>query len=257
MPTRICKICNKEFIYKHREKTCSDECKKENTKQWQKKYFASEKYKERRKTYKKGNVVETRKRWQNSQKAKEWWSLYRKKNKKVILKRINNWRINKRKTSVTYKLIERLRGQLKEAVKRRNFSKSQNTIQYLGVQLKYFKKYLEHKFQEGMTWENFGKVWHIDHIIPISIVDTSKEENLKFVFHYRNLQPMFAKDNMRKGNKVWIPAEKGDKIRDMDVKIKNILKRVHPEHEIDFNFILKPIDERGIGVEIIFKHSVN
>ena len=68
MLTRICKICNKEFIYKHREKTCSDKCRKENTKQWNKKYFSTEKYKERRKTYKKGNVAEVKKRWQKSSK---------------------------------------------------------------------------------------------------------------------------------------------------------------------------------------------
>ena len=257
MPTRICKICNKEFIYKHREITCSEKCRKENKKQWSKKYWSNDDIKEKRKSYKKGDVAVYKKKWQSSVKGKEWWSLYRKKNRKVIKQRINKWRVNKRKTSVNYKLIERIRGQLKQAIKRKNFAKSQSSIQYLGIQFKYFKKYLEHKFQKGMTWENFGKVWHIDHIIPISIVDTSKEENLKFVFHYRNLQPLFAKDNMRKGNKVWVPAEKGDKIRDMDVKIKNILKRVHPEHEIDFNFILKPIDERGIGVEIIFKHLVN
>ena len=89
------------------------------------------------------------------------------------------------------------------------------------------------------------------------MVDTSKEENIKFVFHYRNLQPMFAKDNLKKSNKVFVPAEKGDKLRDIDLKIKKILKRVHPEQELDFNIITTPIDERGRGVEIILKRTIN
>jgi hypothetical protein len=257
MLTRVCKICNKKFIYKHREKMCSDKCKIENKKQWSKKYWSTDKVKEKRKTYKKGNKVGNSKKWQSSEKGKEWWSRYRKENREIIQQRINKWRNNKRKTSALYRLTERIRGQLKQAVKRRNFSQSQSTIQYLGVKLKYFKKYLEHKFQEGMTWENFGKVWHIDHIIPISMVDTSKEENIKFVFHYRNLQPMFAKDNLKKSNKVFVPAEKGDKLRDIDLKIKKILKRVHPEQELDFNIITTPIDERGRGVEIILKRTIN
>ena len=257
MTTRICKICKKEFIYKHKEITCSNKCRKENKRQWSKKYWSKDDVKEKRKSYKKGDVAEYKKKWQSSQKGKDWWKLYRKKHRKIIQQRVNNWRINKRKTSATYRLVERLRGQIGQAIKRKNFAKSQSSIKYLGVQLRYFKKYLEHKFKPGMTWENFGKIWHIDHIIPISMVDTSKEENIKFVFHYRNLQPMFAKDNLKKSNKVFVPAEKGDKLRDIDVKIKKILKRIHPEQELDFNIITKPIDERGRGVEIILKRTIN
>ena len=52
-------------------------------------------------------------------------------------------------------------------------------------------------------------------------------------------------------------AEKGDKLRDIDAKINNILKRVHPEQELDFNIITTPIDERGRGVEIILKRTIN
>jgi len=68
---------------------------------------------------------------------------------------------------------------------------------------------------------------------------------------------MFAKENLKKSNKVFIPAEKGDKLRDMDTKINNILKRIHPEQELDFNIITTPIDKRGRGVEIILKRTIN
>ena len=251
-PFPKCKNCNKEFVKKTiRQVLCSEKCRKENTKKWNYNRNRSQKYKTQKKVWRKND------KWQSSEKGKEWWREYRKKHKQLFAARSNEWKKKQLKTNSMYRLTERIRGQLNQAIRRKNFSKSKNTIQYLGIKTKYLKKYLEHKFQPGMSWENYGKVWHIDHIIPISVVDTSKEENIKFVFHYRNLQPMFAKDNMRKSNKVWVPAEKGDKLRDMDVKINKILKRIHPEQELDFNIITTPIDERGRGVEIILKRTID
>jgi len=63
------------------------------------------------------------------------------------------------------------------------------------------KKYLEDKFSEGMTWDNKGFYgWHIDHIIPLS--SAKNEEDIIRLSHYTNLQPLWGKDNMKKGNKV-------------------------------------------------------
>lgn len=57
-----------------------------------------------------------------------------------------------------------------------------------------------------MNWSNYGRTgWHIDHIIPIASFDFSKKENIEKCFHYSNLQPLWAVDNIRKSNKL-IPA---------------------------------------------------
>jgi len=59
------------------------------------------------------------------------------------------------------------------------------------------KTYLEKKFVSGMTWENHGD-WHIDHVIPLASA-INEQEMLKLC-HYTNLQPLWAKDNLSKGD---------------------------------------------------------
>lgn len=83
---------------------------------------------------------------------------------------------------------------------------------YVGCTLEGLKSHLESLWLEGMTWENYGNpngdhtnCWHIDHIIPISSFDYSDgnlEESLHECWHYTNLQPLWAKDNLSKSAKL-------------------------------------------------------
>ena len=63
------------------------------------------------------------------------------------------------------------------------------------------KKYLETKFTDDMSWDNYGKVWHIDHIIPCSSWNLSDEFENNCCWNYRNLQPLYASDNQSKKDK--------------------------------------------------------
>jgi hypothetical protein len=60
---------------------------------------------------------------------------------------------------------------------------------------------LEKQFTKGMNWKNYGK-WHIDHIKPCASFDLSLEHEQKLCFHFTNLQPLWAKDNIRKSDKI-------------------------------------------------------
>jgi hypothetical protein len=61
------------------------------------------------------------------------------------------------------------------------------------------KEYIESLFIEGMSWENYGD-WHIDHIIPVS--SYNPETSIDVVNSIKNLQPLWAFDNLSKGNKI-------------------------------------------------------
>jgi hypothetical protein len=75
--------------------------------------------------------------------------------------------------------------------------------EYIGCPLDEFMRYIESKFQIGMTWENYGYWgWHIDHIIPCFAFDLTDLNEFKKCFHYTNLQPLWRKDNLSKHNKI-------------------------------------------------------
>lgn len=136
----------------------------------------------------------------NKEKAAAACSAWKKKNREYVNsyeKNINNKRKN---TDVIFKLKNNIRSRLRKAI-RYNY-KSGSAIRYLGCTIEELKKYLQLKFQDGMTWDNYGQFgWHIDHIQPLSKFDLSDLEQLKIVCHYTNLQPLWAKDNLKKSNK--------------------------------------------------------
>lgn len=70
----------------------------------------------------------------------------------------------------------------------------------LGCKAIEFKKYIESQFHSGMTWYNYGTLWHVGHRLPVRFFDCREEAQLKACFNYRNLQPELPDENMRKMN---------------------------------------------------------
>lgn len=98
-----------------------------------------------------------------------------------------------------YKIKKRLRVRLHSAL--RNKYKAGSAVTELGISIVEFMSYIESKFVPGMSWDNYGAVWHLDHIRPLSSFNLQDADQFKVACHYTNLQPLFAVDNLIKSNK--------------------------------------------------------
>lgn len=128
---------------------------------------------------------------------------WREKNTDLVREQRRNWirhhphyTHESEQRNVNYKLGRRLRTRLYHAL--HGQCRHGSAITDLGCSVAELKQYLAAKFQPGMTWENYGKVWHIDHIIPLSFFDLQNETEFKMAVRYQNLQPLFVKENLMK-----------------------------------------------------------
>ena len=114
--------------------------------------------------------------------------------------RMRNWTRQWRKKPHN-QIASNLRIRLNNVLK--SVAKASTTKDLTGCSFEELTKYLESQFQSGMTWENYGiKGWHIDHVRPCASFDLTNPQEQKACFHYANLQPLWARDNLIKGNKV-------------------------------------------------------
>jgi len=120
---------------------------------------------------------------------------YDKKRQKSRKEYLNEYSKKRREVDVLFRLSSNLRGRISKFLK----NKSKPTKKIIGIELDELKYYLESLFSEGMSWDNYG-TWHIDHIIPLS--SAKNEEELIKLCHYTNLQPLYARDNIIKSNKI-------------------------------------------------------
>jgi len=113
----------------------------------------------------------------------------------------NNYSKNRKKTDIQFKLSCNLRSRLHSAING-NF-KAGSAVRDLGCTIEELKQHLESKFQPGMTWDNWSDVgWHIDHIKPLASFDLTDRKQFLEACHYTNLQPLWAKDNLIKSDKL-------------------------------------------------------
>lgn len=104
-------------------------------------------------------------------------------------------------TDLNFKLTKILRGRLGIAIKGK--AKAASSLELLGCSVEHLKAWLEFWMKPGMTWENYGyRGWHIDHKKPCASFDLTKLEEQKKCFHYTNLQPLWAQENLSKGDKI-------------------------------------------------------
>ena len=202
----MCKSCtskkNKEWYYKNHKRNLEVRRKWHNeNKEYRKKY--KKKWREENRD---DNILYAKQyRKENSDKVKEYRKWYYhnhpnspKNNKKRRDKETKRSRL-RRKNDPLYKFKSNIRRRVCEIFAKNNLQKPRKTVEILGCGWQTSMNHIESQFVNGMSWEN-RELWHIDHIIPLS--HAKNEKQLLKLCHYTNLQPLWAKENISKSNKI-------------------------------------------------------
>ena len=170
--------------------------------------------------HKKSKLTEEEKK-ESKKRKKEWQKKYWQKNKHNPEKRKKR-RENSRKRNKDP--MKRLNGNISAYIrmylKSNNLSK--NGIHWENLVINGFQEIMEHlekNFLTGMTWKNYGKKWHIDHIIPTSFFKFSSTDDVEFKYCWsiNNLQPLWKKDNLEKRDEITFWGKK--------IKARNLYKK--------------------------------
>lgn len=183
-PYRECIFCGKEFsiVGGKASAFCSDACRKERKLSKARDWYNSKKYDQSFRDHIRKLDKESRDRRKDTKAFKD-----RQREKRRRLLR-----------DPGYRMTRNLRNRLRRFIQG-NGSKS--VMRWLGCSRDEFVEHIESQFSGRMSWENYGRVWHIDHIVPCAKFSLEKEEHRKICFHYSNMRPLSAKRNMRENSR--------------------------------------------------------
>ena len=239
MESKKCRVCRKEkpltdFYYrkdseKYREdcKKCFNEKRKKQGKEWRKnntgkiKEYHRKYYIENKKDIDKKNREWSKNNREKENKQKRKW---REKNKDKVKGYCKRWkerngeyfkrpefiekermRNRERRKNPIFRLNQNLSRNINYSLKSKSLSKNgRKWEKILGYTTQDLKEHLEKQFLSGITWENYGSKWHVDHIIPKDFFQFKSTDDVEFKYCWslNNLQPLWGPENIRKSNKV-------------------------------------------------------
>jgi len=171
----------------------------------------------------KNKIVDNNKKWsqKNREHLKDYHSKWRELNRENVNEKSKNWSKKRCDSDPQYKLNKNIRTAINISLKEKNIKKYGKTFDYLPYTLEELVEHLEIQFKEGMSWENYGD-WHVDHITPLSNFSFTNIENESFdeCWSLSNLQPMWAKENMSKNNRIIAHQFKIRQQKEIDEKDK-------------------------------------
>lgn len=115
--------------------------------------------------------------------------------------RVREYQRRKWKTRPDHRVRVSISAGIRKALKA---GKSRRSWQRLvGYSVAELMRHLERQFLRGMTWENYGPVWHIDHIVPVKAFRAESVDSPEFraCWALSNLRPMWAIENVSKGGR--------------------------------------------------------
>jgi hypothetical protein len=191
-----CKSCCNKYCKKYREKN------PEQIRESQNKYYAKNREKIRvdHKKYREENPEYNKKYYEeNREKISARQKKYREENREKIAECHKKYMRQRSQQDPIFRLLNNMHGGLWKCLSGKQ--KNSHTMQYVGMTPDELMDYLEGRFTEGMTRDNYGK-WHVDHTRPLASFDFTgpdNEEQLHMAWNYTNLQPLWAADNISKG----------------------------------------------------------
>lgn len=279
-----CKICKKQIDAKYYEEkkhkvleTANRYYEQNKESILQKRSEKKEQINEYNKQYKQDNkqyIKEYNKQYrlENEIEIKEQRQKYRKENRD----KINSYTRKRLRTNPLAKLAKKLRNRLSDFLKNdsRKFGKKR-TEEYLGCDLPFLKQHLESQFKPGMTWENHGTYWHIDHRVPL--IEGKTEDAMYKLAKWENLQPLEIQEHIQKTkednkrlreyNKVCHQKKRRDELLEEDIKngcpinigAKDFVlaeEKITKEHR-DFIQRYEWLGSCGFGVRYVFTARYN
>lgn len=141
-----------------------------------------------------------RKHWAKGLCRTCWSAQYRKSHLNQHSQSTSRYIQKRRREDPLFRLRLILRNRIWNALK--GGIKSSSTARLLGCSIETLKSRIELQFKTGMSWDNYGEIWEVDHITPCAAFNLAVPEQQKACFHYTNLQPLFAGENRAKGDKI-------------------------------------------------------
>jgi hypothetical protein len=201
-----------EFIRpkSHRESKICNECNRDhnraNMRTWR------ERNKEKNTKNRRDWVIKNKEKYQNM--CRQWnkdhpnnvqeWRKNNPDNVKAISKRSNE----KRRAVLQNRLSDAIAGRIYSCIKR-GAKQGRHWECLVSFTLSQLKTHLEKRFDDKMSWDNYGAYWHIDHKIPVAAFNFNVPEDLDFkrCWALNNLQPLESKENQRKSAKIYRPFQ--------------------------------------------------
>ena len=105
----------------------------------------------------------------------------------------------RRKTDLQFRINMSQRARIHEVLRGYKNCKSGVLLDCTREQL---IKWLVFNFENGMTLDNFGEVWQIDHVVPVSFFQNTAAAEQRLCFHWSNLRPLRKEQNMSKSTHI-------------------------------------------------------
>ena len=131
----------------------------------------------------------------NRERARRWQKRYSAANHS----KINDSLRERRRNDPFRRLRDAIRGSIRAYLGSKKTRRSA-TFEIVGCTPDFLRGHLEKQFKDGMTWENYGPYWHVDHRIPLA--SGNSPEEIMGLSHWTNLQPLTAFENISKGAKI-------------------------------------------------------